>query len=456
MIIRMMRQINAVLLFFLVPVLLISTPEKDKYLLLDSGMPVYVQQRDHIPLVNMVFTINVGAKDEDEKTSGMVHILEHLIFLGETLDHTADELNREMRRHGVHFNAHTSHDVMTFEISLPSRFWKFGLDLLKEKTFRLEFSQQHLDKEKKIIFEEMAQHQDNPNTLGVFLSLQHLFAGHPYQDPIPGSASVIEQAAIEDILAFYKRFFAPGNCSLAVVGDIDVNKTAEYIEKIFRPLKNNQPLPKQDFKPAPPLGKKVKITRRLDITRAHLFLAFHAPPSGHDDQLAFSILDEILGKGINPLLRQKLVKRGRSLIYGLSTRYVPLQYGGAYIIQLTLNPKNLNQARRELTKFLAASWSFKYSIEDYPMNLRTSAFDYLETARGNIKFAHQQFQEQGMNAAALFSRHILFNKNKDSGKKQEPYMTRVEKIKSRDIQDIASHYLSGKKYVMISILPAKK
>jgi zinc protease len=433
-----------------------SAEEKDNSLLLDNGLAVYVQKRDHIPLANIVFAVNVGSKDEDDRTSGLVHILEHLIFLGETEFHTADEINREMRGHGALINAHTSHDQMTIELSVPAQSWKFGLQLIKEKVFHLKFSQERLDKEKKVIFEEIAQHQDNPTSLGTSLTLQYLFKGHPYERPISGNREVIEKATVEDIQVFYRHYFVASNCALAVVGDVNLQDICASAREIFGKLpKNNEPI-KHNFKMVPGLKKNVNVKRHLDIAQAHLFVAFYAPPMDHDHQLDFYFLDYILGEGVNPVLRTALYKRGRPLTYGVSTRYIALKYGGAFLIHLTLDPKNLKQAQWELLKFLNNAWSFKYSVEDYPWDERIDVMDYLETAKSNIKFTYQQFQELGLNAAVNYARFVLFHKNVQAEETREPYMTRVEKIKSSHIRDAASRYFSGKKYVTISILPEKK
>jgi hypothetical protein len=107
-------------------------------------------------------------------------------------------------------------------------------------------------------------------------------------------------------------------------------------------------------------------------------------------------------------------------------------------------------------KFLKNAWSYKYSIGDYPFDERMYVTDYLETARSAIKTSYQEFREQGMRAAVNYARHILFSKDIQSEKKKEPYMKRVEKIKSPDIRDAVSRYFSGKKYVAVSILPEKK
>lgn len=433
-----------------------KTEPVSKYRLLDNGLAVFLQVRDNLPMVSFAFAVNVGSKDESPQTGGLVHLLEHLIFLGGTEFHSAQELNREMRRHGAQFNAHTSHDSMTFELSLPAQYWKYGLNLMKEKVFHLKFSPEQLEKEKKIIFEEVSQNRDDPNKFGNFQVFQHLFPGHPYAQPIPGFPEVVQNAGMEELLIFYRRYFTPENCALAVVGDIDVQGTAKKVEEVFAFTVKEPSPPLSSFEAAKKLKKNKKVIHHRDIKLAHLFIAFHAPPSDHKDQLAFNILTQILGRGMNPLLRQALYKRGKPLVQGLSVNYYPLRFGGVVVIHLTTDPKKVKQARWEALKFLNNCWSFRYSIDDYPMDQRLRITDYLEAAKNTIKFNYQRFRELGLNAAITYARYVLYHKKPKPEENQEPYMERVNKIKSNGVKDAASDYFSSKKYVAITILPEKK
>jgi predicted Zn-dependent peptidase len=432
-----------------------------KHYILTNGLSVYIQKRDHIPLVNIVFAVNLGSKDEDQNTNGIVHLLEHLILLGPTHFHTVDEINLEMRRHGAQFNAHTSHDLMTFQLSLPAQYWEFGLNMLKEKLFHLKLVRQQVDKEKEIIFEEISQHQEDPYTLGTYLAIEHLFEGHPYQQPVHGVQPVIEKATIEEIETFYKKYFVLSNCSLAVVGDVTLAPVDNKIQQVFGQLgeieKPTAPL-KNDFKPAPSLKKMVKVERYLDIKEAHLIFAFEAPPLAHPDQLSLDIIKLILGRGINPLLSRALVRMGKPLAYNIHARYIMMEYGGAFLIYTTMDPRKVSQVQRQMITFLKTLWKFNYSKEDYPLGQQSEVTDYLEAAKSQVKFSHQQFLERGLNAALSYARNTLFYKrHKDEiDGKREPYMVRVEKTTSSDLRNTASRYLSGEKYVMVTILPEKK
>lgn len=429
-----------------------------KYLELDNGLKVTMVKRDTLPMVNMVFAVDVGSKNETAETSGLVHLLEHLILLGESEFRTADETSLAMRRHGAYFNAHTNHDFMTFEISLPSEFLTFGMDMLKEKVFHLKLTAAGLEKEKKIIFEEMAQNKDIPYNRGVLLALEHLFKGHPYQQPISGNTDAIKKANVEVLKGFYKTYFVPANCSLAIVGDIDIDVVEKKILSLFDALKSPPDAPKPgNFPRTVPLGKKVKVTETMDINQARLIIGFQAPNSGHDDQLAVEVFNQIVGKGINPLLGQMMVRRGRRLTYSIVTRYIPLQYGGAYMVFLTVAPKHLKAVETNVLRFLnKTAWSFKYSIDDYPASRQFRVTDYLATAKNIIKYNYQRFQELGLNAAVAYAAHYLYRDGKVEEGETLPYLERLQKVSSNAVRRVVSDHLSGKNYVVVTLMPGKK
>ncbi|MCP5049315.1 MAG: insulinase family protein [bacterium] len=449
------------IIFITLPLSLTGTEDSDnsQFISLDNGLKTVMVRRTNIPLVNMVFAVNVGSKNETPETSGLMHLMEHLILLGETRFHGSDEMNLEMRRHGAHFNAHTSHDMMAFEFSLPAQYWEEGLNMLNEKLFQLKFSREKLEKEKAIIYEEMAQNRDNPFKRGTHLALQQLFKDHPYQQPIAGDPEVIKNASVETLETFYKRFFKPSNCALAVVGDIDLEAVEAKIKLIFGKLeKEEEPGPATEFKPAPKLKKNIKVTEEMDIQQSQLIIGFHAPPSNSPDQLPVQVFSQVVGKGLNPLLGSVMARRGRRLVYGFSTHYVPLQYGGAFLILLNVEPKNMKTVRTAVLKFFnRTAWNFKYSVSDYPVKDQFRLTDWLETAKNRIKFSGREFLELGMNAAVNYAMYVLFHyKKQEKEETVVSYLERLEKVTSANLRNVASRYFSGKKYITVTLMPEKK
>ncbi|MCP5102067.1 MAG: insulinase family protein [bacterium] len=431
-----------------------------KYFVLENGLQIFLQQRDKIPLVHMVFGINVGSKDESKESNGLVHLLEHLVLLGGSQSFTAGRLVEQIKENGLHFNAHTSHDQMTFEITAPAENAPFAFEFLLEKLFNLDLAPEELEKEKKVILEELSQVEDDPYGLGVMLSLRGLFEGHPYAHPVGGEKAVIEAAEVEALKNFYKKYFIPSNCVLSVVGDFKIETVEKIISGTFGKIKrpNTPDKPPADFKMVSPLKKNVEVKWELDITQAHLFVAFIGPAVDQESKLAMDVLIRILGRGISPLLVNALRGR-RRLVENVEIRFFPLKYGGAVLVHLVLEPKNIKYARTQLLRFLKTTRTLRYSKKDYLNRSERNIMDYLETAKAWMALTSQEYHERGISLAQSYARYMLIHgaDGTDSAEKnQKSYKERLKAIETADLRKAASDYLSGKKYVTVEIVPAKK
>lgn len=421
---------------------------KTKYLELENGLKVFLYERHTLPLVNLVFGVNIGSKDESEETNGLVHILEHYILFKGTELRSGNEIAQDMRRHGAYFNAHTGLDLATFEISLPSEYADFALKTQKEILFNLKITQEELDKEKKVILEELNQAYDDPIKYATSLVYQNLFKNHPYQKPVYGKKEIIEAATVDQLQKFYQKYFIASNSALAIVGDFNLEEMEDKVKNTYGDLKSYE-FTAPECEKYTSLKKGVDIKHEMDVNRGYLVIGMIGPDYNSPDQYAVDILTEILGRGINPMLNIPL--RQRNLIQTLSMSYAPSKFGGAILIYLTLNPKNMNFTKREALKFLREARHKNYSKKDV-FGADLYMLDYLESAKSQIKFKIQQSQERGLPLAMSFVRFMFLNEVPKRGK----FLDHIEKTTSSDIRDAADQYLSTGRYVIISIYPKKK
>lgn len=423
---------------------------QSKYFELENGLKVFLYKRSTLPMINLVFAVNLGSKDESEETSGLVHILEHYILFRGTEFRSGSEISQDIRQHGAHFNAHTGRDLALFEMSLPSEYADFALQNQKEILFNLKITQEELDKEKKVILEELSQIQDDPFKYATSLAYQNLFRNHSYQKPIYGKREIIEAATVEQIENFYRNYLIPSNCALAIVGDFIIEEMEEKVKKVFGPLENKKLIPSK-FEKIQKLEKTIEIEREMDVNQAYLVIGTLAPDYNNPDQYAMDILTEIVGRGVNPMLNYPL--RGkRKLAHSISMSYISLKYSGAILIYLILDEKFVKSAKSETIQFLKKTRSQNYSKKDFYGEDQFYAFDYLESSKNQLKFAFHKSQEKGLSVATSLARYMLLNENQNRGK----YSEIIEKIKSSDLRKAAGKYLSKGKYVFVSILPKKE
>ncbi|MCK4835798.1 MAG: insulinase family protein [Candidatus Aminicenantes bacterium] len=412
-------------------------------------MKVFLKHKPSLPLVNIVLSINIGSKDESRESSGYVHLLEHLILFSGTEAHKPTELSFELRRRGCYINAHTDHDLMTFEFSLPAPHSEFALLFLKEKIFNLNPTEDELNKEKQIITEEINQIMDSPQNRGTTLVFQHLFPNHPYETPLYGNLENINKASLNHLLTFYRRYFVAANCSLAVVGDFSIPDMESSMKRIFdSPEKSIPQIPRTPK--AKSLSKNNEISIEMDLQHAFMIVGFIAPEFNHKDQFAFNILNHILGKGVNPLLGLAVRSRKR-LAAGFSTRYIALKHGGVFLIYMRTDPQKLHLLKRETLKFLNKTNTFRYSQTDFLKKDQIQVTDYLQSAQNQIKLNSEESKEQGLSSAISFARFMLLNKDS----KQYNYREEIDKVSSAELRKVASEYICGKHHVVIYIIPKK-
>ncbi len=198
--------------------------------------------------------------------------------------------------------------------------------------------------------------------------------------------------------------------------------------------------------------KAIEIEQELDVQEAYLVIGMAGPDYNSSDQYAMDVLAEILGRGIRPLLSVTL--RGqRDLVNGVSMSYATLKYSGANLVYFTLEPKNLNAAKRLAVQYLRQkARSENYAKADVYGEAQMYAFDYLDSAKNQILFSVQKAQEEGLTLAASLAMHAVLSESASSVN----YLENIGKISTSDLRKVAAKYLSPGGYVVVSIVPKKK
>lgn len=426
-----------------------SVENPGKFFVLDNGLRVFLYEKRDLPLLHVVTGFDVGSKNETDETSGLVHLLEHCILFRGTSVRSGAEVSADIRRHGAYFNANTGQDLSLFEISLPAEHAEFALRNQKEILFGLDLSQPELDEEKDIILEEYNQMEDDPQRNAVDLVLQALFPGHPYGRSVYGRREIIRTATAEGLLGFHRKYFVADNCALAIVGDFATPDMERLVRDIFGPLQKTGHVP-ATFSVALPLKKNVVQRFERDVEDGYLFIGFVAPDYNHADQYAMNVLAEVLGRGVNPLLPARLQSE-RNSVQAVSMAYLALRFGGAAIVSIKMDPRNMPAISRLAVGYLKQAHSEAYSKKDFMGEAEMYAFDYLESAKNQIRFAVGRAEESGLQLAGSLARHLLLNTRDKTGR----YIDEIGKVDSSDLRKAAARYFGKGEYAAVSIVPRK-
>jgi predicted Zn-dependent peptidase len=277
--------------------------------------------------------------------------------------------------------------------------------------------------------------------------MRELFAGHAYGRPVYGDSGVIQDATVERLQAFYRRLLLPGRCALSVIGDFNLTEMEKEIRRNWGALAKGAATT-EALSAVGRLEKSVERQVELDIQESHLFLGWQAPEFNHEQRLTVSLLTNILGSGINPLLHEVLFGR-RRLAEQLDMSYIYLRHGGMLLLHLTLKEKDIRSAKSAVGKFLREINSINFSREDIKPEYQSYMLDYLESAKNRMAFQAERFRESVLNLSTASARFLLLNRHAITGN----YLESVEKISSTDLRQAAGKYLSGKKWVALAITP---
>ncbi len=293
---------------------------------LDNGLKVMILENHQVPQVNLSTTVKVGAKNESEYFDGATHFLEHLILFRGTEEMTGDQVGQAMKEHGAYFNGYTSQDWTDFVISLPKDNLEFALKIHADMLFRSNFPAAEMDKERQAVQEEINISEDNPSAKAYRSSLKVLFGNHPYAKNVLGTKEKIGSVPRDSVYAYYKRYYAPNNMTLVIVGDIQSGPTLELVKKYFGAFPEGT-LPVDNYTAPPQHDKITEINIQKDISQAYLMMSTIGPKADSPDQFPLDLMATIIGSGESSRLYKKL-KDEAGLVYDISFSFGTNKYEG--------------------------------------------------------------------------------------------------------------------------------
>ena len=273
---------------------------------LANGLKVLVHEDPTTPMAVLNILYDVGARDEDPDQTGFAHLFEHLMFGGSVNIPSYDE---PLQRVGGENNAFTSNDITNYYITLPAVNLETAFWLESDRMLSLAFSEKSLDVQRNVVCEEFKQRYLNQPYGDVWLKLRPLaYQTHPYQWATIGKElSHIENARMEDVKAFFHRFYVPANAIMVVAGAVKLSEVKQLTERWFGPIPGGEK-PKRNLpqEPAQTTARQEVLTAKVPLNA--IYKAFHMPARNDKDYYAADLLSDILSRGNSSRLYRKLLK----------------------------------------------------------------------------------------------------------------------------------------------------
>jgi len=275
---------------------------------LENGLKVIVWPDQDIPNLAWYHWVRAGARNEYPGITGLSHFFEHMMFNG-TSKRKPGEFDRIMEANGGANNAYTSSDVTVYTDWVPRSALELNFDLESDRFQNLAFVEEVVNSERGVVYSERRSSVDNQSFRKLHEQVNATaFIAHPYQFPVIGWPSDIENWKMEDLQQYFQTYYAPNNTTLVIVGAVEPKQVFELAEKYFGPI-SAQPAPE----PVRTVEPKQVGQRRLvmhDAAQAPvLAVAFHIPQANHPDTPALSLAMDVLGEGTSSRLHQRLVEQ---------------------------------------------------------------------------------------------------------------------------------------------------
>lgn len=301
---------------------------------LDNGLKVFVHEDASTPMAAVNILYNVGSRDEDPARTGFAHLFEHLMFGGSKHIPSYDE---PLQRVGGENNAFTSPDITNYYITLPTANLETAFWLESDRMLSLSFDQKVLDVQQKVVIEEFNQRYLNQPYGDVWLKLRPLaYQQHSYRWATIGKdISHIENATLDDVKAFFYKYYLPNNAILVVAGNVTTEQVKQLCRKWFEPI----PAGKDYIRslPAEPHQTKARFDETTaDVPLNAIYKAYHMPGRFDADFQTVDLLSDLLGRSKSSRLYQQLL-RDQQLFSNIGSYLTSSVEPGLFLVQGTLN-----------------------------------------------------------------------------------------------------------------------
>ncbi|EKO3554070.1 insulinase family protein [Vibrio fluvialis] len=408
---------------------------------LDNGLTVILSPDHSDPLVHVDVTYHVGSAREVAGKSGFAHFFEHMMFQGSK--HVGDQQHfRIITEAGGSLNGTTNRDRTNYYETVPSNQLEKVLWLESDRMgFLLDaVSQRKFEIQRDTVKNERAQNYDNRPYGLIWEKMSEAIypEGHPYSWQTIGYVQDLDRVDVNDLKAFFLRWYGPNNAVLTIGGDIDVDKTLAWVSKYFGSIPKG---PEVDNAPKQPasLPQDRFITLQDRIQQPMVVIGWPTAYRGAEDQASLDALAKVLGSGSNSLLYQNLVKTQKAVDAGAFQDCAELACTFyVYAMAPSGDKAQLKPLYHELMQTLQ---QFKQSGVD------KARLDQINgMAEANAVFALESVQGK---VTQLASNQTFYGQPD----RIETQLAELRAVSPQSVSQVFNQYLDGQHKVTLSVVP---
>jgi predicted Zn-dependent peptidase len=278
---------------------------------LDNGLRLITERMPQVRSVTIGVWLMRGSRHERDARGGIAHFVEHMLFKG-TATRTAEDIAQAIDSIGGQLDAFTAKEYASYYIKVLDEHLPLAVDLLSDIVLRPAFAPEEIEREKKVILEEIKMVEDTPDDLVHEIFTQHFWEGHPLGRPILGSKETVESFTSESLREYFRGVYVAPNMIISAAGNLDHGELRDLITRAFAEL----PASGEPFTEDAPAVVPQVITRTKDLEQSHVCLGTDSYPQRHEDRYVSYILNTVLGGSMSSRLFQN-VREKRGLAYSV-------------------------------------------------------------------------------------------------------------------------------------------
>jgi predicted Zn-dependent peptidase len=278
---------------------------------LPNGLRLLTERMPHVRSVSIGVWLARGSRHEPQEQSGIAHFVEHMLFKG-TSTRTAEDIAQAIDSIGGQMDAFTAKEYASYYIKVLDEHLPLAVEVLADIVMRPAFSRDDIEREKKVVLEEIKMVEDTPDDLVHELFTENFWANHPLGRPILGTKETVESLTADGLRQYFTDAYSAPNLIIAATGNIEHDKVRDLVVRAF----DGVPLKAEPLDDAPPRVIPKIIVRNKELEQSHVCLGAPGYQQDHEDRYSSYVLNTILGGSMSSRLFQN-VREKRGLAYAV-------------------------------------------------------------------------------------------------------------------------------------------
>ncbi|HEX9021757.1 MAG TPA: pitrilysin family protein [Nitrospirota bacterium] len=313
---------------------------------LSNGIRVVSETLPKSRSVSIGVWVKVGSRHEPQDLGGISHFIEHLFFKG-TAKRTAKDIAIEMDSLGGEMNAFTSQETTTYYAKVVDEHLPAVIDILSDILLASKFDPAEMEKERKVILEEIKSVEDTPDDYIHELFTATVWPDNPLGRPILGTKDTIKALKHNDIISYIDSYYSPREIVISVAGNFEHARLIDLLNASFGRLSRSG-TPKKELTPA---FAHAVVVKKKQLEQVQICLGCRGLHYTHDDRYVISALNSVLGNSMSSRLFQE-VREQNALAYSIYSYVTSYRDTGMLTVYAGADPSNALEVVRLAVKEL--------------------------------------------------------------------------------------------------------